>query len=55
MNHARALLLPPQADLYAVAYRPAQRGDQSQLDIWPAALAVGQALPLLPLAIPRAD
>jgi hypothetical protein len=42
---------PAQADLYAAAYRPAQCGEESQLDIWPAALAVGQPLPLLPLAL----
>jgi hypothetical protein len=38
--------------LYAVAYRPVRReaaGDQ--IDIWTAALAVGQPLPTLPLAL----
>ena len=34
-----------------MAYRPAQRGEASQLDLWPAALAVGAPLPLLPLAL----
>jgi hypothetical protein len=40
-----------QTDLYATAYRPCQRGQQGQLDIWTAALAVGQPLPVLPLAL----
>jgi hypothetical protein len=36
---------------YAVAYRPARRGEQNEIDIWPVALSVGGALPLLPLAL----
>jgi hypothetical protein len=39
------------ADLYAVAYRPVSRGGQTQLDIWPEALAVGRPLPTLPLGL----
>jgi hypothetical protein len=41
------------ADLftYAVAYRPARRGEQNEIDIWPVAVAVGGSLPLLPLAL----
>jgi hypothetical protein len=35
--------------LYAAAYRPVQRNDQTELDVWPAGLAVGQPLPTLPL------
>jgi hypothetical protein len=42
---------PADTDLSAVAYRPAQRGEQSQLDVWPASLALGQGLPILPLAL----
>ena len=37
------------ADLYAVAYRPVSRADQTSLDIWQEPLAVGQRLPTLPL------
>jgi hypothetical protein len=37
--------------LYAVAYRPAHRDGKNQLDWWPAALVLGQPLPLLPLAL----
>jgi hypothetical protein len=40
-----------QTDLYATAYRPCQRGQQGQLDIWTEALALGQSLPVLPLAL----
>ena len=45
------LLLPASTDLYAVAYRSQNRQDAEWIDIWPATLAVGQPLPLLPLAL----
>jgi hypothetical protein len=38
-------------DLYAAAYRPIVRNDAEQVDVWTAALAVGQSLPVLPLAL----
>jgi len=44
-------VLPADAALYAAAYRPAHRDDKNQLDLWPSALALGQPLPLLPLAL----
>jgi hypothetical protein len=44
-------LLPADVHLYAVAYRPARRGEDDQIDLWPVALTVGGALPLLPLAL----
>ncbi len=37
------------AELYAVAYRAVDRAGQPNLAMWPAALAVGQPLPTLPL------
>jgi Protein of unknown function (DUF4058) len=37
--------------LYAVAYRMRERDDRHYLELWPAALAVGTALPTLPLWI----
>jgi hypothetical protein len=37
--------------LYAVAYRPARRQEVNAIDVWPATLAVGAALPVLPLAV----
>jgi hypothetical protein len=40
-----------QTDLYATAYRPCQRGDQGQVDIWAEGLTVGELLPTLPLAL----
>jgi hypothetical protein len=44
-------LLPADAALYAVAYRPIRRQDMNQIDVWPVVLAVGGPLPLLPLAL----
>jgi hypothetical protein len=39
------------ADLYSVAYRPARKPSGDQVEIWPAALVLGQALPTMPLAL----
>jgi hypothetical protein len=39
------------ATLYAVAYAPTRRQDSDLIDAWPTPLAVGGALPLLPLAL----
>jgi hypothetical protein len=52
LEQADTYLLPIEASLYAVAYRPARRdpgGDQ--VDLWPAGLALGQPMPVLPLAL----
>jgi hypothetical protein len=38
-----------QADLYAVAYRVVERHSQPSVDIWQETLAVGRALPTMPL------
>jgi hypothetical protein len=51
LDQGQAFGPPADASLYAVAYRPAQRGEQSQLDVWPHALGIGQPLPTLPLAL----
>lgn len=40
--------------LYAVAYRPIRRPNIERIDVWPAALAIGKPLPLLPLALDKA-
>jgi hypothetical protein len=48
---AGGLTLLPSEGLYAVAHRPVRRGEQEQIDLWPAALQVGQPLPTLPLWI----
>ena len=44
-------LLPDDPSLYAVAYRPARRREDEQIDIWTAGLQVGRPLPTLPLAL----
>jgi len=46
--HARGVV-PWEAELYAVAYRPVSRAGQPSLDMWQATLAVGGSLPTLPL------
>jgi hypothetical protein len=51
LGQAGTAVLPAGTALYAVAYRPAQRKESNQLDLWPVPLAVGQPLPLLPLAL----
>jgi hypothetical protein len=51
LGQTEASVLPAETELYAVAYRPAHRGDKNQLDLWPVALTVGQPLPLHPLAL----
>ena len=37
------------SDLYAVAYRVHLVGQRTQLEAWPAALALGEPLPTMPL------
>jgi hypothetical protein len=39
---------PPASDLWAASYRPWQTGDQTNLQAWHQALAVGAPLPTLP-------
>lgn len=49
---ARLGIAPPKASadaLYAAAYRLVERDDQPMLDLWREPLAVGRALPTLPL------
>jgi hypothetical protein len=41
----------PAAPLYTVAYRPSRRESGDQIEIWPVPLALGQALPTMPLAL----
>jgi hypothetical protein len=40
---------PGDSLLYAAAYRPFRRQDAERIAVWPAALAVGQELPAMPL------
>jgi hypothetical protein len=37
------------SNLYAVAYRTRGKGKRQRMEMWPAALALGQALPVMPL------
>jgi hypothetical protein len=43
--------MPAEALLYAVAYRPARRGEHNEIDVWPAALELGGELPTLTVAL----
>ena len=43
--------LPAGASLHAAAYRPVRRQERNEIDVWPRPLAVGQPLPVLPLAL----
>jgi hypothetical protein len=51
LGAAEQLLLPPEALLYAVAYRPVRRQDRAEIDVWPGNVALGAPLPLLPLRL----
>ncbi|MCI0376724.1 MAG: DUF4058 family protein [Gemmataceae bacterium] len=51
MAQSEAYRMPHNAHLYAVAYRPVRRDEQPQIDLWPHALALGNPLPTLPLAL----
>lgn len=54
MEAADTLQLPLESNLYAAAYRPLQRNQRAEIDVWRSPLALGQALPTLPLGL-RAD
>ena len=51
MEAAGDLKLPAEMNLYAVAYRPVQRGGNDEIEVWRAPMALGQALPTLPLGL----
>ena len=44
-------LLPDEVTLYAAAYRPVNREERPEIDLWPVACAVGRPLPTLPLRL----
>jgi hypothetical protein len=54
LEAADRLELPPELSLYAVAYRPLRHAKADAIDVWRSPLALGQALPTLPLGL-RAD
>ncbi len=47
----RQFAMADDATLYAVAYRPVRRDEENLIDVWPRALSIGGALPVLPLAL----
>jgi hypothetical protein len=49
MQRLDSPLKPLEAELYAIAYRPAQTDGIPHLDLWQEPLAVGSPLPILPL------
>jgi hypothetical protein len=49
MEREQDYLFGADDSLYAVAYRPVRRGEEELIEIWPAALALSQSLPTLPL------
>jgi hypothetical protein len=51
LGHGETFALPAEVGLYAVAYRPIVRDQVGQVEVWPVPLAVGQQLPVLPLAL----
>ena len=46
-----SFLLSADVSLYATAYRPVEREDGGEVHVWPYPLAVGAALPVVPLAL----
>jgi hypothetical protein len=51
LGHNVGFVFPTATYLYATAYRPAHREDRNEIDLWRESLALGQSLPMLPLAV----
>lgn len=51
LGHTDGFPFPTPTPLYATAYRPAQREQRSEIDLWREPLTLGGALPVLPLAV----
>jgi hypothetical protein len=51
LGYVNSFAFPAPTPLYATAYRPAHRQERNEIDLWREPLAVGQALPTLPLAV----
>jgi hypothetical protein len=51
LGYAETHAFTSSTPLYAVAYRPARRQEKNLIQMWLETLAVGQSLPLLPLAL----
>lgn len=54
LGHGEPFLFTPAVPIYAVAYRPSRQPSGDQIALWPEPLAIGQALPLLPLSLRNA-
>lgn len=50
-GHDDAFLMPDDVWIYVTAYRPVRRKKTDLIDLWPWPLAVGAALPAVPLAL----
>jgi hypothetical protein len=51
LGHVEGSVFPTPAPRYATAYRPVHRQQRNEIDLWREPLALGQALPTLPLAV----
>jgi len=51
MEAAAEMDLPPEVELYAAAYRPVQREERSEIDLWIAPCSIGAPLPTMPLRL----
>jgi hypothetical protein len=54
LGQGEPFLLGPTATTCAAAYRPSRKPAGDQIELWPRPLAVGQPLPVLPLALRNA-
>ncbi|HVS34343.1 MAG TPA: DUF4058 family protein, partial [Gemmataceae bacterium] len=55
LGQGEPFLLAPAASIYAAAYKPSRRPTGDQIELWPRPLALGQPLPVLPLALRNAS
>ena len=51
MELGEATRFPLDTNLYAVAYRSVERDETAEIHVWPHVLAIGSALPTVPLAL----
>ena len=54
LGQSGRFLLEPSAATYAAAYRPSRQPTGDQIELWPTPLALGESLPVLPLALRNA-
>jgi hypothetical protein len=54
LGYGEPFLMEPAVPIYAVAYRPSRQVTGDQIELWRESLAVGQPLPVLPLALQNA-